>query len=491
MVQSDGGRCQEAPRSVQAATPLQGAKIWLAQRGQPSTMPAMWRAVICGFVLWLSACAAPAKQTATDSPPTTAGSPAASPNASPSTGPSPAGAASAPAKAAPRGVLLWSALSRTPVPSGLGAAVSPTLVEPDVGGLAHALTTLGRARQALAALRCGEALQPITQAIDRLLVEHLIVETRPILGDLYSVLLLCADRANDATVARRAAAALFALRVAVPPDVALVLARHQTAIPYGPPMPPVRVESDPPGAQVARNLLPLGPTPLWVEGGAADAAAASAGGTASPSADFIDIELPGFRKLHRPLPATGELVLALRPEDRPQVLLERASLQEPGSAAQAAILRTLADLVAATKTAATPRQIVVVWPKEQAGTAVAGEALAARVYDLDKRDWLAAQTEIAAGPLPSQGPAVVALLRGGDAATPAGVTAALAAGGAAGKGAAGKDAAAGKEAPKKKGLFGNTKWYTWVVAGGVVALIAGLLIAEKVSPEKVTISATR
>jgi hypothetical protein len=67
------------------------------------------------------------------------------------------------------------------------------------------------------------------------------------------------------------------------------------------------------------------------------------------------------------------------------------------------------------------------------------------------------------------------------------VAAALAAGGAAGTGAAGKVAAAGKDAPKKKGLFGNTKWYTWVVAGGVVALIAGLLIAEKVSPEKVTI----
>jgi hypothetical protein len=37
----------------------------------------------------------------------------------------------------------------------------------------------------------------------------------------------------------------------------------------------------------------------------------------------------------------------------------------------------------------------------------------------------------------------------------------------------------------------RVKWYTWVVAGGVVALIAGLLISEKVSDDKVTISASR
>lgn len=450
-------------------------------------MPAMWRAVICGLVLGLSACGAPNKQTAKDAPPTTA-SAATAGSATGSTTPSPAGTANPSARATPRGVLLWSALSRMPVPSGLGSAVSPTLVEPDVGGLAHALTTIDRARQAVATLHCGEALQPIAQAIDRLLIEHLIAETRPLLGDLHSALLLCADRVNDAPMARRAAAALFALRVSVPPDVALVLARHQTAIPYGPPLPPVRVESDPPGAQVARNLQPIGPTPLWVEGAPATAAAASQAGSAP--ADFIDIELAGHRKLHRPLPSGGELVLALRPEDRPQVLLERASLQEPGSAAQATILRALADLLAATKNPATPRQIVVVWPKEQAGQAVTGEALSARVYDLDKRDWLAGGTEIAPGPPTAQGPALLALLRGSDAALPAGVSSALAAG-SPDKTAAGKDGAAGKEAPKKKGLFGNTKWYTWVVAGGVVALIAGLLIAEKVSPEKVTISATR
>ena len=444
-------------------------------------MPAMWRAVLCSIVLGLSACAAPAKQTAADQVPTTAGQTTASPSPTAGTDPTPAG---------PRAVLLWPALSRSALSAELRSALSPSLVEPENGGLAHAVTTLERARQALTALRCGEALVPITQAIDRLLLEHLIADTRPLLGDLYSLLLLCADRVNDAAVAKRAAGALFALRIAVPPDVALVLARHQTPVPYGPPMPPVRVESDPPGAQVSRNLAGLGPTPLWVEGAAAETSTPGQASGTAPAADFIDVELPGFRKLHRALPASGELVLALRPEDRPQVLLERAALQEPGSAAQAATLRALGELVAASRNPATPRQIVVAWPKAQAGTAVAGEALFARVYDLEKRDWQAAQTEIAAGPATIQGPALAALPHRGDGPLPAGVASALAAGGA-GKSAAGKDGAGGKEAPKKKGLFGNTKWYTWVVAGGVVALIAGLLIAEKVSPEKVTISATR
>ncbi len=443
-------------------------------------MPAMWRAVLCSIVLGLSACAAPAKQTATDQVPTAVGQATASPSPTAGANPTPTG---------PRAVLLWPALSRSALSAELRSALSPSLVEPENGGLAHAVTTLGRARQALTELRCGEALVPITQAIDRLLLEHLIADTRPLLGDLYSLLLLCADRVNDAAIAKRAAAALFALRIAVPPDVALVLARHQTPVPYGPPLPPVRVESDPPGAQVSRNLAGLGPTPLWVEGAAVEGATPGQA-AATVAADFIDVELPGFRKLHRTLPASGELVLALRPEDRPQVLLERAALQEPGSVAQAAVLRALAELVAASRNPATPRQIIVAWPKAQAGTAVAGEALFARVYDLEKRDWLAAQTEIAAGPATIQGPALAALSQRSDGSLPAGVASALAAG-SAGKSAPGKDAAGGKEAPKKKGLFGNTRWYTWVVAGGVVALIAGLLIAEKVSPEKVTISATR
>ncbi len=445
-------------------------------------MPAMLRALLCGIVLFAWACAAPAKQVAGDAnPATVAGQAGGASSGS-------VGSAAATPSGGPRGVILWSAQARGGGSTELRQALAATLVDPDAGPLAAALTTLTAAKKALADLRCAEVLTPVAQSIEHLLSDHRLADTRPLLGELYSVLLQCADRLNQGTVARRASDALFALQAPVPPDVALVLARHQTPRRYGPPLPPVRVETDPPGAQVYRNLLPVGPTPAWVEGGEAPAPTYDPTVPASPT-DFIDVELPGYRKLRRTLPVRGELVLALRPEDRPAILLEQAALLEPGSDAQAAVLRVLAEVVLAGKTPSPLRQIVIVWPKERSGSAVSGEALLARVYDLDRRAWLAPTAEVGAGPANGQAQALTALLRGPDGSTPPGVASALAAGGA--KPATGKDASSSKEAPKKKGLFGNTKWYTWVVAGGVVALIAGLLIAEKASPEKVTISATR
>lgn len=442
-----------------------------------STMPAMLRALLCGTVLFAWACATPAKQVAGDSPPATVAAQTAG--------------ASAPAAtpASPKGVVLWSTQGHGPLPAELRQALVGTLVEPDPGALAAALSTLAAAKKAQAELRCNETLTPVAQAIDLLLQDHSVTDTQALLGELYSVLLLCADRLNQGGVARRAGDALFALQTSVPPDVALVLARHQTPRRYGPPLPPVRVESDPPGAHVRRNLLVIGPTPTTVEGGEEPGPTYDPTVPAHPT-DFIDVELAGHRKLHRLLPARGELVLALRPEDRPQVLLEQAALQEPGSDAQAARLRVLADVVQASKTPSSPRHIVVAWPKQRAGSAVAGEALLARVYDLDRRAWGSGISEIGAGAAAVQVQGLASLPQRDNGSTLPGVAAALATGQ---KPAANQDRStgAGKEAPKKKGLFGNTKWYTWAVAGGVVALIAGLLIAEKVSPEKVTVSATR
>ncbi len=460
----------------------------LASATALSTMPAMLRALLCGTVLFAWACATPAKQAVGDASPATAALQAGTTATQAGTTATQAGPTTSPSTASPRGVIVWSAQTRGSLPPDLRQALAATLVEPDPGPLAAAITTLVSAKKALAELRCTETLSPVAQAIDRLLQDHRIADTQVLLSELYSVLLQCADRLNQGPLSRRASDALFALQAPVPPDVALVLARHQSPRRYGPPLPPIRVESDPPGALVRRNLLPVGPTPAAVEGGEEPGPTYDPTVPAHPT-DFIDVELAGYRKLHRTLPARGELVLALRPEDRPPILLEQVALQEPGSDAQAALLRTLSDVVASSKTPSSLRQIVVVWPKERAGSPVAGEGLLARVYDLDRRAWQGAANEISAGPAPSQAQAIAGLLRRDDGATPAGVASALAAG--TGKPATSKDAAASKEAPKKKGLFGNTKWYTWVVAGGVVALIAGLLIAEKVSPEKVTISATR
>jgi len=43
--------------------------------------------------------------------------------------------------------------------------------------------------------------------------------------------------------------------------------------------------------------------------------------------------------------------------------------------------------------------------------------------------------------------------------------------------------------PKKKlGIWG--KWYTWVAAGGVVALVVGLLVAQNVGDDKLTVKSS-
>lgn len=101
------------------------------------------------------------------------------------------------------------------------------------------------------------------------------------------------------------------------------------------PLPPVQIESDPPGAAVFRNLQPVGVTPR------------SKGGRESE--DRLDVELPGYRKLHRNLGAGGQLVLSLRPEDRAGILAEQATLLPIGSVEQAQILSALVVLPALTQ----------------------------------------------------------------------------------------------------------------------------------------------
>jgi hypothetical protein len=263
------------------------------------------------------------------------------------------------------------------------------------------------------------------------------------------------------------------MQAPMPSDVALVLARYGAAaqVPFGPSRAPVRVETDPPGAVVARNLIPVGVTPVTVAGG-------------NPAHDVLDVELVGMRKLRRPLGSGSELVLALRPEDRPGVLLDRAAQLPLGSDAQAAVLRQLAE--APLSASALPsRRVLMVGPKERAGTPIGEEPLIARIYDLDKKQWSVATSDVAIGPPAAQAGRMFALL---TAASPPPAPPSLSKTGA----AVAAVVASAKPAPTtgSKLPFGKTKWYTWVIAGGVLALLAGILIADKVSTDKVTISAT-
>lgn len=385
-----------------------------------------------------------------------------------------AGPAPAPGQAAvrplARPLLVWSGPAGETLPAPIRQALGDRAQLPPGGALSAAGQTVAESRLAFTEMRCSDALPKLAQASEAVLGEALLPEARPLLSELYGLMLLCADRVGDPARAQAASLALQAMQATVPSDVALVQARYEQPQRFGPARAPVHVESEPPGAVVLRNLIPVGVTPIDVAGG-------------QPERDFIDIEMPGFRKLHRTLGSGQQIILTLRPEDRPAVLLDRASLFAPGSDGQAAVLRALADTAGAA--VLVNRRVLAIGPKQRSGAPAAGEALVARVYDLDRKGWVSALGEIASGPSATQAQALLGMSDGAAGAAAGG--AALPAGAVAG-GAPAKPAA-----PAKSGFklpFSNTKWYTWVVAGGVAALIAGLLIAERVSPEKVTISAT-
>lgn len=377
-----------------------------------------------------------------------------------------AAVAKAPPKAAPRAILLFSGAPGEALPPAIREALGERVSVPEGGAMSAAAQTIAVARLAMNEMRCSEVLAPLAQAADRVLGEALLPEARPLLGELYGLLLLCADRVNDVARAESASAALRAMQATLPADVARLLSRYETPQPFGPPRAPVHIETDPPGAVVLRNLIPVGQTPIDVPGG-------------QPERDFMDVELPGFRKQHRPLGSNQQLVLALRPEDRLPVLFDRAALFAAGSDGQEAVLHTLAETAGAKVLPS--HLLLVLGPRQLGGTRMIGEPLAARIYDLERKAWLGPTSEVPAGPAATQAQALIALCES-------------AAMGRTGPGPAIPPAAVAQKAappPKSKLPFANTKWYTWVIAGGVAALIAGLLIAEKVSPEKITISANR
>lgn len=424
---------------------------------------ALWSRGGLGLVALCAACA-----TGPQTTPSAAPAGLAAPSAQAAASGTPAQAQAAPVQPGSRPLLVWSGPVGEPLPVAIRQALGSQAQPAPGGALSAASQTVAESRLAFTEMRCSDALPKLSQAAEAVLGEALLPEARPLLSELYGLMLLCADRVGDPGRAAAASEALRAMQATLPSDVALVQARYEVPGRFGPTRAPVHVESDPPGAVVLRNLIPVGVTPLDVGGGV-------------PERDFLDIELPGFRKLHRPLSSGQQIILTLRPEDRPPVLLDRAALFAPGSDGQGAVLKALAETSGAAVLVS--RRVLVLGPKQRTGAPAAGEALMARVYDLDRKGWVGPSSEVASGPPATQAQALLALAgsAGGAAAVPAGAV------------AGGTSTPAKPAAQPKSGFklpFSNTKWYTWVVAGGVAALIAGLLIAERVSPEKVTISVT-
>ncbi|MCS6915871.1 MAG: hypothetical protein RMK29_03060 [Myxococcales bacterium] len=348
----------------------------------------------------------------------------------------------------------------TPLAQALGAVGVQVLPG---GALAAAGQALAAGRRAFAEMRCSDALGPLTQAEERLLAEVPVEDGRALLADVLALILSCADRLGDGALATRAADRLLMTGAQLPPDVMLTLRRYRAGIPYGPPPPPTRVETDPPGAQVIRNLLRIGAAPIDVPGG-------------HPEVDLLDVELDGHRKVHRPLGSGERLALGLRPEDRPGVLVDKVAARPLGSDAQAVALAALAPLWRAGSLPAS--KVLVFAPLERSGTPAAGERLRARVFDVSSRRWIGPVVEIEAGSPTAQAQQLLALTAGSKA--PQGGTA-----------TAPPSRERQQPKPSLRLPFVRAKWYSWVIAGGVVALIAGLLIAERFGTDKVTIEATR
>lgn len=375
--------------------------------------------------------------------------------------------------AKPLATAVWSAPLAEALPASLSQSIGAKLRFVEPGPIRQAAEQVVAGRAALVNLRCADALPGMRKAAEVLLDDVPSSVVQPIVRDLFGVLLLCADRIGDVPSAERAAAVLSAQIEPLPTDLALILPRYQHGTPFGPPRAPVRVESDPPGATVIRNTQVMGKAPLVIDGG-------------RPDVDVLFVEQPGMRKVRRPLGSGETLFLSLRPEDRLPLLLDQVASLPLGSDAQLALLKELsASAAVATQLGG---KLLLFGPKVREGAPVAGESLIGRVFDLDRRDWLGPASEVAIGTPAAQADGLVALAAG--AATSAQATNAAAPAASPASKAVAKAPADDKKSSGWKLPFAKTKWYTWVVAGGVAALIGGLLIAERFSSEKITVTAT-
>ena len=318
-----------------------------------------------------------------------------------------------------------------------------TLVE---GGPAtHVQLLLRRAEASFVKLKYADAARDYEAAEQLLMTDVPFDFLRATLGDVERNLLACYDQLARGADAARAAERL-SWTAGTNEDMKRLMDRYFVPRSWEPARPPVTVESEPPGAIVYRDLRELGAAPQTMPGG-------------DPSIDVVDVEARGFRRAHRELRAGETMKVALVKEDRLGVLVDAIRAQAPDANPK--------DVAAVGRRVGASRVLVLLpdGPKKLLG----------RWLDVDKAAWAPESVRVDAG----GGAAMERLAMYAAPKEQAGPPQ-----------IAGAAAAAAQAPEKKKSRLGAWgKWYTWVAAGAVVALVVGVLVASKVGDDSLTVTA--
>lgn len=319
------------------------------------------------------------------------------------------------------------------------------------GASTRALQAQQRGDQLFVKTRCGDALKEYAEA-ERIMLEETPFEfAQRHLGPVERNLLVCYDQAGKADDAARAAERL-GWTAGSNEDLKAVIDRHLRSRTYQPAYAPTKVVTDPPGALVYRDLQPLGAGPAEVAGG-------------DPSVDVLDVELAGYRRVHQPLGhGGGELRVQLIKEDRVGEMVDHARVKGPD--APAGEVAAIGKRIGAVR-------ILALHPD--------GPKIVAKWLDVASAKWAPATIKVDATGVPAMerlAGYVAPRVEGGE--PPPSETQPT------------KSATAVAKVPppppakSKWGAWG--KWYTWVAAGGVLLLVGGLLIAQNVGSDSLTVS---
>lgn len=321
-----------------------------------------------------------------------------------------------------------------------------TLVEG--GPSTRVLQLLRHAEASFVKLKYAEAAKDYEAAETTLWNEVPLEFLRQHLGDVERNLLACYDQLGRNDDASRAAERLT-WAAGSNDDMQRLLDKHRVSRSLQPSLPPVTIDSDPPAATVFRDLQLVGAAPQTVAGG-------------DPAVDVIDVDSPGYRRGHRELRSGESVKVALVKEDRLGVLVDQIRAQAPDA--------TPKDVAAVGKRVGAARVLVLLpdGPKKLLG----------RWLDVDHAAWSPESVRV-----DSNGPE--AMERLAQYAAPKEPS-----GGPAVAGAPASNEVVKAAPAKKKSIGPWGKWYTWVAAGAVVALVGGLLIAQHVGSDSLDVTAS-